>query len=70
MLVRPKNYRTVPCRNYHGPGNQGCARGEFCHFIHDPDYLGMDIPKEVLMKHRKDNNEKYHNYPTTQSIIS
>ncbi len=30
--IVPKNIRTVPCRNYHGP--QGCTRGDYCHFIH------------------------------------
>lgn len=32
QLIKPGNYRTVPCRNFHGP--TGCTRGDFCHFIH------------------------------------
>jgi hypothetical protein len=32
QFINPKNYRTVPCRNYHGP--IGCTRGDFCHYIH------------------------------------
>jgi len=35
-FIIPKNFRTVPCRNYHGPA--GCARGETCHFIHALGY--------------------------------
>ncbi|TNV86932.1 hypothetical protein FGO68_gene12121 [Halteria grandinella] len=52
-----KNFRTVPCRLYHGP--QGCTRGDQCHFIHDPIYQGIDIPKEILLKTRQDNSSKY-----------
>ena len=36
QLIKPGNYRTVPCRNYHGPN--GCTRGDFCHFIHAIGY--------------------------------
>lgn len=36
QFINPKNYRTVPCRNYHGP--TGCTRGDFCHYIHAVGY--------------------------------
>lgn len=39
----PKNYKTVPCKVYHGP-NGHCSKGEFCHFIHDPNFVGREIP--------------------------
>lgn len=34
------NYRTVPCKNYHGP--KGCGRGTFCHFIHLSEFEGIN----------------------------
>jgi hypothetical protein len=43
-------YRTKPCRNYHGP--VGCNRGENCHFIHDTEYEGTEIPNFNPMKYR------------------
>ena len=46
----PKNYRTVPCKNYHGPN--GCSRRDYCHFIHVPEYQGQEIPKEVFYRIR------------------
>lgn len=33
-----KNYRTMPCNNYHA--SQGCGRGIFCHFIHLSEFEG------------------------------
>lgn len=39
---RPLNYRTKPCKNFHSPS--GCNRGDRCHFIHDTDYPGVDVP--------------------------
>jgi len=53
----PKNYRTVPCRQYHG--SEGCTRGEHCHFIHEGAYAGVDLPKEVMMRIRDENKAKY-----------
>ena len=56
----PKNYKTVPCRKFHGPGgNLACTRGEQCHFIHNELYRGQDIPREVLMQLREENKQKY-----------
>ena len=46
QLIKPGNYRTVPCRNYHGQA--GCTRGDFCHFIHATGFEGTDIPREVF----------------------
>ena len=37
----PKRKR-VPCVHYHSP--MGCARGERCDFIHDPNYKGQPTP--------------------------
>lgn len=37
----PKRKR-VPCVHYHSP--MGCARGDRCDFIHDPNYEGMPTP--------------------------
>lgn len=42
----PKNYKTVPCKVYHGPMGH-CGKGEFCHFIHDPSFVGREIPGEL-----------------------
>lgn len=42
----PKNYKTVPCKVYHGPMGH-CSKGEFCHFIHDPSFAGREIPTEL-----------------------
>ena len=47
---RPPNYKTVPCRNFHG--GLGCIRGDSCHFIHDYKYIGQPVPPEELMKYR------------------
>ena len=44
--IRPINYKTVPCKMYHGP-NAHCVKGEFCHFIHDPNFAGRDIPTDL-----------------------
>ena len=46
LLIKPSNFRTVPCRNYHGPN--GCTRGEYCHFIHAYGYEGKEIAREVF----------------------
>ena len=59
-IIKPGNYRTVPCRNFHGPN--GCTRGDFCHFIHAAVYdgkarfnvddvvnsVGRELPREVF----------------------
>lgn len=37
----PKRKR-VPCVHYHSP--MGCARGERCDFIHDPNFKGQPTP--------------------------
>lgn len=44
--IKVPNYRTVPCKNFHGP--QGCTRGDFCHFIHAPQYERQPLPREVF----------------------
>lgn len=44
--IKLGNYRTVPCKNYHGP--QGCSRGDFCHFIHAVQYDRQQLPREVF----------------------
>eukprot|EP00347_Sterkiella_histriomuscorum_P021810 403332689 len=54
--LKPKNYKTVPCRQYHGP--EGCSRGDTCHFIHEPQYQGVDLPREIMMKIREENKLK------------
>jgi hypothetical protein len=38
----PAKYKTRPCNNFHGPN--GCTRGDHCHFIHDLNYPGKEIP--------------------------
>ena len=49
LLAPPKSskidltkYKTKPCRNYHSP--LGCKRGDFCIFIHDENFKGVEIP--------------------------
>ena len=34
-----QNYRTIPCKNYHG--SQKCGRSRYCHFIHLAEYEGI-----------------------------
>lgn len=36
-----QNYRTIPCKNYHG--SQKCGRSRYCHFIHLSEYEGINI---------------------------
>lgn len=36
-----QNYRTVPCKNYHG--SRGCGRSRYCHFIHLSEYEGIEL---------------------------
>jgi len=48
---------TRPCRNYHGPN--GCNRGDHCHFIHDQNFQGREIPNFNLNNYRNyGHNEK------------
>ena len=67
--INPKNFRTVPCRLYHGP--TGCTRGEFCHFIHAVGFeckaycqiislilIEREIPRDVFIKYRNENMRK------------
>lgn len=49
--AHPSNYRTVPCKMYHGPAGR-CSRGEFCHFIHDPNFVGRELPPELWRNRR------------------
>jgi len=51
--AKPINYKTVPCRLYHGGGGGGCSRGKFCHFIHEPEYEGKELPSELWKSKRK-----------------
>ena len=37
--IKAQNFRTVPCRNYHGQ-QQGCSRGDSCHYIHAQGFEG------------------------------
>jgi hypothetical protein len=54
--MNTQKYRTKPCRNYHT--STGCMRGNNCHFIHDPNYAGKDIPNFNLFNYRDDESEK------------
>lgn len=58
QFIVPKNYRTVPCRLYHGP--TGCTRGDFCHFIHAIGFEQREIPRDVFIKYRNENMRKNH----------
>jgi hypothetical protein len=49
-------YRTKPCRNYHGPN--GCMRGDNCHFIHDPSYIGKEIPNFNINNYKTEEESK------------
>jgi predicted XRE-type DNA-binding protein len=49
-------YKTKPCRNYHGPN--GCMRGSNCHFIHDTNYAGVDIPNFNLANYNKEDQDE------------
>mmetsp|Transcript_23827 Transcript_23827/g.27776 ORF Transcript_23827/g.27776 Transcript_23827/m.27776 type:complete len:87 (+) Transcript_23827:186-446(+) len=52
-IIKPSNFRTVPCRNFHGPN--GCTRGEYCHFIHAQGFEGREIAREVFQSYRNQN---------------
>jgi hypothetical protein len=58
QIIKAGNYRTVPCRNYHGP--TGCTRGDFCHFIHAPGYEFRELPREVFQNIRNQNIRQNH----------
>jgi hypothetical protein len=63
--MNPVKYRTKPCRNYHGPN--GCMRGNNCHFIHDPNYAGVDIPNFNLNNYKTEEEpERKPEIPQTQ----
>lgn len=53
QIIKPSNFRTVPCRNFHGPN--GCTRGEYCHFIHAQGFEGREIAREVFQSYRNQN---------------
>jgi hypothetical protein len=63
LLIKPSNFKTVPCRNFHG--HLGCSRGDFCHFIHGEGYqgkfhkrlirLGVEMPRELFQQIRAQN---------------
>eukprot|EP00826_Nyctotherus_ovalis_P056987 TRINITY_DN7783_c0_g2_i3.p1 TRINITY_DN7783_c0_g2~~TRINITY_DN7783_c0_g2_i3.p1 ORF type:complete len:264 (+),score=55.06 TRINITY_DN7783_c0_g2_i3:885-1676(+) len=53
--AKPMNYRTVPCRLYHGGG--GCSRGEFCHFIHVQEYEGKEAAPTEIWKNKRKRHE-------------
>ena len=42
ITKKPQNFRTVPCRRFHS--QDGCERGDNCHFIHDFLYQGRPLP--------------------------
>jgi hypothetical protein len=42
ITKKPQNYRTVPCRRFHS--QDGCERGDTCHFIHDFQHQGRPVP--------------------------
>ena len=51
--IKVGNYRTVPCKNFHGPA--GCSRGDFCHFIHVVQFERNPLPREVFKQYRNEN---------------
>lgn len=51
VLPKHKNFRTVPCKLYHGI-HGFCNRGDICHFIHESRFRGRDIPREDLFQIR------------------
>ena len=57
-MPRPQNYKTVPCRQYHSA--VGCTRGDFCHFIHDADYAGKELPGELWKGKRRKHEAQTH----------
>ena len=44
-MNKKSKFRTVPCKMYHS--SQGCKHGEGCHFIHDKNYVGVEIPEGI-----------------------
>ena len=58
QLIKAGNYRTVPCRNFHGP--TGCTRGDYCHFIHAQGYEFRELPREVFQNIRNQNIRTNH----------
>ncbi|CAG9324632.1 unnamed protein product [Blepharisma stoltei] len=57
ITKKPLNYKTMPCRKFHS--NEGCERGDNCHFIHDFQYQGRPIPN--FQEWKNSNQERLQN---------
>lgn len=55
-MSKKSKFRTVPCKMFHS--SQGCKHGEGCHFIHDKNYVGVEIPEGI---YPSGSNNKNHN---------
>ena len=58
-MPKPPNYKTVPCRLFHS--SVGCTRGEYCHFVHNPQFAGREIPINDAPKKRPQYNPQGYN---------
>lgn len=66
VTKKPQNYKTVPCRGFHS--QEGCERGNNCHFIHDFQYQGRPMPNFSDWKNnpsRNRNMQSFNNYPSS-----
>lgn len=57
ITKKPQNYKTMPCRKFHS--NEGCERGDNCHFIHDYSFQGRPIPN--FQEWKNNNQERQQN---------
>ncbi|TNV82917.1 hypothetical protein FGO68_gene12772 [Halteria grandinella] len=50
-------YRTMPCKTYHSQVGY-CSKGDSCHFIHEPQYQGREIPRDEMPMIRNKNQNR------------
>jgi len=61
---KPQRYKTIPCRMYHSQ-HGSCTRGEMCHFIHNPQFIGRELPEDLWKCKKKSVPEQqpFYQYP-------
>ncbi|OMJ81332.1 hypothetical protein SteCoe_18256 [Stentor coeruleus] len=64
VTKKPQNYKTAPCRGFHS--QEGCERGNDCHFIHNLQFQGRPMPSFPDWKnnHARNRMQSYSNYPS------
>jgi hypothetical protein len=69
-LPRNRNYRTLPCKMFHGQGTY-CNKGDACNFIHCVEFRNQEIPRDYLYRLRAENVQRYNQLlVTTQQRLT